>query len=52
MAQTYTVQSGDTLFKIAEQFYGDGNQWQKIAQANGNLAPESLKVGQKLQIPD
>ncbi|MEQ9233658.1 LysM peptidoglycan-binding domain-containing protein [Coleofasciculus sp. E2-BRE-01] len=52
MAKTHTVKSGDTLFKIAEQYYGDGNQWNKIASANGNLAPESLKVGQKITIPD
>ncbi len=51
-AKTHTVASGDTLFKIAEQYYGDGNHWKKISSANRNLAPESLKVGQKLTIPD
>ena len=51
MSQSYTVKAGDTLFQIAQQFYGDGNQWQKIASANGNLAPESLQPGQVLTIP-
>ncbi|TMD24493.1 MAG: LysM peptidoglycan-binding domain-containing protein, partial [Chloroflexi bacterium] len=23
----YTVQPGDSLFAIAQRFYGDGNQW-------------------------
>lgn len=47
----HTVENGDLLFDIAQAYYGDGNQWQKIAAANDNIAPESLKIGQKLQIP-
>jgi len=30
----YTVQTGDSLWSIAEQVYGDGNQWQLIDEAN------------------
>src|SRR5256885_10824807 len=30
----YTVQHGDTLSAIAQQAYGDGNQWPKIYNAN------------------
>jgi nucleoid-associated protein YgaU len=26
----YYVQPGDSLFSIAEHFYGDGNQWRQI----------------------
>ena len=51
MAQQYTVQEGDTLFKLAERFYGDGNRWEEIARANGNLDPRTLQIGQILQIP-
>jgi len=51
MSQIYTVQAGDTLFKIAEKFYGDGNLWGKIAAANGNISPESLELGKELTIP-
>lgn len=29
--QTYTVQPGDTLWSIAESFYGDGNDWELIS---------------------
>ncbi len=35
MTQTsYQVQSGDTLFTIAQKMYGDGSQWTKIDVAN------------------
>ena len=47
----YTVQRGDTLYKLARQHYGDGKQWNKIAAANPGLSPSSLKVGQKIVIP-
>lgn len=49
----YTVQSGDTLSGIAQQFYGDASQasYMKIAKANGISNPDLIKVGQKLQIP-
>ncbi len=51
MAQQYTVQARDTLFTIAQHYYNDGNQWNKIAQANNNLNPNSLQPGQVLLIP-
>ena len=48
---THTVENGDTLFDIAQSYYSNGNLWGKIAAANGNLAPDKLQPGQKLQIP-
>jgi 5'-nucleotidase len=48
---SYTVQRGDTLWRIATNQYGDGKQWQKIAAANPGVTPQSLKVGQVLTIP-
>jgi len=48
---THTVENGDLLFDIAQVYYGDGNQWNKISEANGNVQPESLTIGQQLQIP-
>lgn len=52
-AQSYTVQSGDTLSKISRQFYGDANQYMKIFNANRDQLsdPDKIKVGQVLQIP-
>ena len=32
--RTYTVVKGDSLSKIAKQFYGSAGQWKKIYEAN------------------
>lgn len=49
----YEVQSGDTLAKIAKQFYGDANRWHEIHEANRDSIPnpDVIQVGQKLRIP-
>ncbi|KTD42347.1 DUF6531 domain-containing protein [Legionella quateirensis] len=54
----YTVQTGDTLERIAMQVYGDSSLWYVLADANGitdknALAGSSsqLHVGQRLNIP-
>lgn len=47
----YTVVSGDTLWGIAVRFYGDGNQWRRIATTNGITDPRALRVGAVLTIP-
>jgi nucleoid-associated protein YgaU len=31
---SYQVQSGDTLFDVAQRVYGDGSRWMSIARAN------------------
>lgn len=47
----YTVKDGDTLFLIAEKYYGDGSQFSEIMKAN-NLTDENLiTTGQVLDIP-
>ena len=50
---TYTVQSGDTLWKISEQVYGDGASYMKIFEANTELLenPDQIFPGQELIIP-
>ena len=50
-ARTYTVVSGDTLWAIAERFYGDGNKYQVIADASGVANPDLIYPGQQLTIP-
>ncbi|MEV0297223.1 LysM peptidoglycan-binding domain-containing protein [Nocardia sp. NPDC050710] len=50
-AQTYTVEPGDTLWAIAERFYGDGNRYQEIADASGIGNPDAINIGQVLTIP-
>ncbi|HNT53238.1 MAG TPA: LysM domain-containing protein [Anaerolineaceae bacterium] len=47
---TYTVKSGDTIYRIACAVYGDVDPL-AIAAANGLAAPYTLSVGQVLQIP-
>ena len=50
---TYTVQSGDTLSKIAKQFLGDANAYHDIFNANKDQLtdPDKIKPGQVLKIP-
>lgn len=52
-SQFYTVKSGDTLSKIAKQFYGDANQYPKIFEANQPMLknPNAIFIGQVLRIP-
>lgn len=50
---TYTVQSGDTLSKIAKEHYGDANRYMEIFEANREQLsdPDKIKPGQELIIP-
>jgi LysM repeat protein len=50
-ARTHTVVSGDTLWAIAERFYGDGSKYQLIADASGISNPDLIYPGQVLTIP-
>lgn len=51
--QSYTVASGDSAFKIAEKFYGDGKAWRKLADFNaGKIGKDGeVRAGQALRIP-
>ncbi len=51
--KTYTVKSGDTLSKIAKEFYGNANDYHKIFEANQDKleSPDKIQVGQELVIP-
>jgi LysM repeat protein len=52
-ADEYTVKAGDTLSKIARQYYGDANQYMRIFEANRDQLsdPNMIRPGQKLKIP-
>jgi nucleoid-associated protein YgaU len=52
-AQFYTVVSGDTLSKIAKQFYGNANKYPVIFEANKPMLthPDKIYPGQVLRIP-
>jgi len=51
--QTYVVQAGDSLSKIAQKYYGDPALYTKIFEANRDLLkdPDKISPGQKLRIP-
>lgn len=49
MAITYTVQTGDTLFLIAQRY---GTTVERIVQANNLANPDVIFIGQVLTIPD
>ncbi|GGN09959.1 putative mannose-specific lectin precursor [Lentzea pudingi] len=49
--RTYSVEGGDSLWAIAERFYGDGNRYMEIANANGIANPDLIHPGQVLTIP-
>ena len=40
---TYTIKSGDTLWKIAEKFLGDGSKWKTVYDANKDIIEETAK---------
>ena len=52
-ARTYTVQPGDTLWSLAQRFYGNGYMWPDIYYANEAHIhdPNEIYVGQELTIP-
>lgn len=51
--QFYTIEKGDTLWKIAEKAYGNGSKYQKIFEANREVIkdPDKIYPGQKIRIP-
>ena len=52
-AQYHVVEKGDSLSKIAEQYYGDRMLYPKIFEANTDVLsdPDKIKPGQRLLIP-
>lgn len=51
-AKTYTVVSGDCLWNIARKFYGNGQEYKRIAEANPQIKnPNLIYPGQVLSIP-
>jgi len=51
--QVYTVEAGDTLSKISQQFYGEANLYMNIFEANRDKLtdPNKIQPGMRLRIP-
>jgi len=51
--RTYKVQPGDSLSKIAKEFYGNANEYNRIFEANRSQLndPNKIQAGQELVIP-
>jgi nucleoid-associated protein YgaU len=49
----HEVVRGDSLSKIAAKYYGDGNSWRRIFEANRDTIkdPDRIRPGQRLRIP-
>lgn len=52
-AEFVLIQSGDTLWGIAERAYGNGARYQEIFEANREVIqnPDLIYPGQKIRIP-
>ena len=52
-SQYYTVVRGDTLSKVAKEFYGNANAYMQIFEANKPMLshPDKIYPGQTLRIP-
>ena len=52
-SQWYTLQSGDSLSKIAQDVYGDLNEYNRVFEANQPMLsdPNRIYPGQVLRIP-
>lgn len=50
-AGSYRVREGDSAWIVAKRLCGRGSRWAELAPLNPTINLESLKVGQRLQVP-
>ncbi len=52
-AELHTLKDGETLYKICQSHYGNGNLWQKLAEFNkGTISnPTKLRKGTTIRLP-
>jgi hypothetical protein len=51
--RTHVVRSGDTLWKLAQEYLGDGRRWREILELNAGTVrtADALAIGTTLRIP-
>ena len=49
----HVVVKGDTLFSLAQKYYGNRSRWRDIYAANRDLLPDenSLRLGMEIRLP-
>jgi nucleoid-associated protein YgaU len=50
----HTIVKGDTLFSLAQRYYGNRSKWRDILAANRDVLPSAeapLRIGMELKIP-
>ena len=52
-AEFYTIKSGDSLSKIAKQYYGDAMKYTMLFEANREVIkhPDKIYPGQQIRVP-
>jgi 5'-nucleotidase len=48
----YVIEKGDSYWKIAKKIYGDGMRMKDIEDANPDVDPKKLQVGDEILLPD
>jgi LysM repeat protein len=49
--RVHKVQKGETLSKLAKQYYGDPKRWRELALINRAPKPGHLEVGEEILVP-
>jgi len=50
---THTVRgTGETFIAIARWYTGNGNNWKRLVQANPDIDPQRIQIGDAIRIPE
>ncbi|MCO5065054.1 MAG: 5'-nucleotidase C-terminal domain-containing protein [Rhizobiaceae bacterium] len=49
--QEHVIMRGDNFWKLAEKFYGDGEKWHVLQDANPGFKPKFLPIGETMKVP-
>lgn len=50
--RTYTIQKNDSFWKIAKAVYGDPMRMKDIQEANPDVDPNKLQIGDEIVLPE